>query len=219
MSVPSFQQLMLPALQSSENAGISEDSTVRWAIPWATAPERMRAARAHRRRHPGVKSLLAGSREPLPIRPCSGLGRCEELPSVAITRLRASGEVNSGTTLIRVKLGCLEASVRVHLRLFPNGGSWSFFGCPTCGKKVRVLRLYGDAVLCWSCCRRRGIRNSSETMSREQRARASIFRIRAKLAGEGLRASRARCWSKLDKRKQLEAALARAEYVAAHGRR
>ena len=40
MSLPSFQQLMFPALQSSENAGVSEESASRWAISWATAKAR-----------------------------------------------------------------------------------------------------------------------------------------------------------------------------------
>jgi hypothetical protein len=36
MGVPSFQQLMLPALQTAQNAGIFEDSPLEWAISWAT---------------------------------------------------------------------------------------------------------------------------------------------------------------------------------------
>ena len=37
MGVPSFQQLMLPALQSLENTGISEGRRYQWAISWVTA--------------------------------------------------------------------------------------------------------------------------------------------------------------------------------------
>jgi hypothetical protein len=41
MGVPSFQQLMLPALKTLENTGISEDCPPKWAISWATARERV----------------------------------------------------------------------------------------------------------------------------------------------------------------------------------
>ena len=37
MGVPSFQQLMLPALQWQEKASVSKDRSQRWAISWAAA--------------------------------------------------------------------------------------------------------------------------------------------------------------------------------------
>ena len=35
---------------------------------------------------------------------------------------------------------------------FPNGGSWSFFVCPSCStRRVRTLRLFDGRPTCWRC--------------------------------------------------------------------
>ena len=62
-----------------------------------------------------------------------------------------------------------------------NGGSWSFFGCPVCGRKAQTLRLLGAEILCARCLKRRGVYNSSMTMSVLQRAENTIYRLRKKL--------------------------------------
>jgi hypothetical protein len=89
----------------------------------------------------------------------------DDLPAVSISRLRALDIITAEMTTFRVKLGHVEQDVSVHLRKFPSGGSWSWFGCPTCGKWVRTLRLHLDDIVCPSCCKRRGIRSRCETMS------------------------------------------------------
>ena len=65
----------------------------------------------------------------------------DDLPSINISRLRATDVITPETTEFLVKLGDVEQTVGVYLRNFPNGGSWSLFIAPCCGKKVRMLRL------------------------------------------------------------------------------
>jgi hypothetical protein len=46
----------------------------------------------------------------------------------------------------------LKREVRLAHRHFPNGGSWSFFLCPRCGRRVRRLRLNDGRPMCSRCC-------------------------------------------------------------------
>jgi hypothetical protein len=71
----------------------------------------------------------------------------DDLPTTpTISRLRASGVVTAETRSVIVAIGEGESAfareVRVTHQLFPNGGSWSFFVCPTCGRRARVLKLH-----------------------------------------------------------------------------
>ena len=53
-------------------------------------------------------------------------------------------------TSIEIAFGELTREVRLTHRHFPQGGSWSFFLCPSCSRRVRTLRLYdGRLVCCW----------------------------------------------------------------------
>jgi hypothetical protein len=69
---------------------------------------------------------------------------------------------------------------------FSNGGSWSFFRCPNCGPRARVLRLYGERPMCGACCLRNGARyriaGGSPAERGETRARR-IENLRALLDG------------------------------------
>jgi hypothetical protein len=79
-----------------------------------------------------------------------------DLPSISISRLRATGVIGAETTEFVVRLGDIEQTVGVKERRFPNGGRWSLFCCPSCGRNARVLRLLKGAVVCCRCCTRRG---------------------------------------------------------------
>jgi hypothetical protein len=142
----------------------------------------------------------------------------DDLPAVSISRLRAMGVITAETTTFRVQLGCVEQIVRVHLRRFPNGGSWSLFGCPTCGKRARTLRLHLDDIVCPGCCRRRGVRCRCETMSVKQRAEHRIPKLRAMLESKESLRLKPHLWGTMEHRSRLKAALARAEYIVAQHR-
>jgi hypothetical protein len=138
---------------------------------------------------------------------------CEDLPAVSISRLRATGVIAPETTEFLVRLGHVEKVVSVHLRRFPSGGSWSWFGCPTCGKWARTLRLHLDDIVCPGCCKHRGIRHRGETLSVRQRAEHRIPRLKAMLESETSLRLKPVLWGKMERRKRHEAALARAEFI------
>jgi hypothetical protein len=143
----------------------------------------------------------------------------DDLPSVSISRLRALDIITAETTTFRVQLGHVEKNVSVHLRKFPSGGSWSWFGCPTCGKWVRTLRLHLDDIVCPSCCKRRGIRPRTWPMSVRQRAEHRIPKLRAMLETPVSLRLKPMLWGKMERRSRYEAALARCEYIVSQGRR
>jgi hypothetical protein len=141
----------------------------------------------------------------------------DDLPALSISRLRATGVITADTTEFLVQLGHVEKKVSVHLRRFPSGGSWSWFGCPTCGKWARTLRLYLDDIVCPSCCTRRGIRPRASTMSVRQRAEHRIPKLRAMLESKESLRLKPVLWGTMERRKRHEAALARAEFIVGRG--
>jgi hypothetical protein len=142
----------------------------------------------------------------------------DDLPVVSSSRLRAMDIITAETTTFRVQLGDVEQDVSVHLRKFPRcGGSWSWFGCPACGRWVRVLRLLDGDVMCWRCCVKRGARYRCWPMSVRQRAQARIPKLRRMLQSEEpLRVKRSLLWSKVERRVRLEAALRKAELLVGY---
>jgi hypothetical protein len=145
----------------------------------------------------------------------------DDLPSVSISRLRALDIITAEMTEFVVRLGHIEKTVSLHLRKWPSGGSWSWFGCPTCGKWARTLRLHLNNIVCPSCCARMGIRPRASTLSIRQRAERRIPQLRAMLETETslrLKSHHLR-YSKLERRKRLEAALARCEFIVSRGSR
>jgi hypothetical protein len=74
----------------------------------------------------------------------------DDCPSISFSRLRALGEVTEDMGSVGVTIGEVSREVRLsHLR-FPNGGGWSFFLCPSCGRRARVLKLF-EKIACWRC--------------------------------------------------------------------
>jgi hypothetical protein len=84
----------------------------------------------------------------------------DDLASVSISRLRASGIVTRDTKSVEIVFGeghdGLRREVRVVHRRFPNGGEWSFFLCPVCDRPARILKLH-EKPMCRRCCLRHGI--------------------------------------------------------------
>jgi hypothetical protein len=143
----------------------------------------------------------------------------DDLPSISISRFRATGVVTPETTEVVVKFGAVEQTVGVKARKFPNGGGWSSFVCPRCGVQVRVLRLLNGGVLCTRCLTRRGVRFRSELgMSVTQRAEHRIPKLKAMLLSETSLRLKPVLWGKMERRKRHEAALARCEYIVAKAR-
>jgi hypothetical protein len=143
----------------------------------------------------------------------------DDLPSVSIARLRATGVITGETTEFLVQLGDVEQIVGVTERRFPSGGGWSRFICPSCGWKVRLLRLLNGALLCARCCISRGAGCRAWPMSRRQRAEFRIPKLRAMLESETSLRLKPVLWGKLERRKRLEAALARCEFIISRSQR
>ena len=138
----------------------------------------------------------------------------DDLPAIKISRLRALDIITADTTEFLVRLGEVEQRVAVTLRKFPNQGSWSLFVCPACGRRAQVLRLLDGAVVCRHCCIRRGSRHRCELMGLRQRAEQRIPKLRAMLESPvPLRLKPSTLWGKLERRKRLEAALRRCEFI------
>jgi hypothetical protein len=96
--------------------------------------------------------------------------------------------------------------VRVTHRRLRHGGSWSFYLCPGCGKRARLLRLVGGQAMCRWCCCSYGIHYRIYAGSVAERAQARadhVERLRQRLAGH-LRRRRA----------TLELSLRRAQVVS-----
>ena len=128
----------------------------------------------------------------------------DDFPSVSISRLRAQGQVSADATQVRVTIAGLSREVRVVHRLFPNGGAWSFFLCPNCGRRARVLRLY-EKLACWRCV---GLMYRCQQGDKTGR----IERLRKLLASPVARL-KPRVGRTLDRRKRLEVSLRRALIV------
>ena len=73
----------------------------------------------------------------------------DDLSSVSISRLRASGVVTSDMKSVDIVLGegddLLRREVKVVHRRFPNGGEWSFYVCPACKWRASSALGAGEA--------------------------------------------------------------------------
>lgn len=77
--------------------------------------------------------------------------RRDDLPAVHVSPLRAAGVITPAMNSIEIAFGELRREVRLTHRHFPKGGSWSFFLCPSCSRRVRTLRLYDGRLVCRRC--------------------------------------------------------------------
>jgi hypothetical protein len=130
------------------------------------------------------------------------------LASISISRLRASGVVTKVTKSVDIVFGegneGLRREVKVVHRRFPNGGEWSFFLCPTCSRRARVLRVH-DKPTCRRCCLREGIGyrvSSGSPVERDVARMARLHKLRELLDGGPVRLH-PRPGRKLDRRWSL----------------
>jgi hypothetical protein len=129
--------------------------------------------------------------------------------------LRASGDIDAD--MARTTIAGVE--VVLDLVKFANGGSWSFFRCPSCGRRARTLKLFEGSVLCWRCCHRCGARYRVRTSGLRGSAELRISRLRTMLETSVSLRLKPHLWGKLERRGRLEAALRRCEYIVAKSRR
>jgi hypothetical protein len=113
----------------------------------------------------------------------------DDLPSVSISPMRASGVVTADMEWVVVAFGegedALKRRVGVTHHKFPSGGSWSFFVCPDCGRRARSLKLNGRPM-CRRCCLREGIGyrvSSGSTVERDAARMARLQKLRELLDG------------------------------------
>jgi hypothetical protein len=173
-------------------------------------------------RHASTRSPRSptGGRRTLPRPQPSGLThryfQDALLTSPSISRLRALGVVDRNTKSVVIAFGegddALHRVIRITHRQFPNGGGWSFFQCPQCERRARVLRLHDGAVMCWRCCAARGARYRSASGSpveREEARMARLQKLRELLNGDPARLH-PRPGRALDRRRELTISLRRA---------
>jgi hypothetical protein len=145
----------------------------------------------------------------------------DDLPVVSASPLRALGVISAAATSTVVRFGELEFPVLVAHRRFPNGGDWAFFLCPGCSRRVRKLWLLslsaGCGPRCDWCCVDRDVRWRIESMSVRRRAEINAVNLAARLESKAPARLHPRPGRALDRRKRLEAVLARAKYVVAEG--
>ena len=82
-----------------------------------------------------------------------------------------------------------------------------------------MLKLFEGSVLCWRCCHRRGARYRAWTKGLMGRAELRIPRLKTLLETPVSLRLKPHLWGKLERRKRLEAALARCEYIVSKSRR
>jgi hypothetical protein len=107
--------------------------------------------------------------------------RCfqDDLPTVGISRLVASGAVSRDAAHALVMLAGVEREVRIVRRKFPNSGEWALFLCAECGRRARTLKLIDGKPMCWRCCRDRGAVYRTAGGSVAERADGHLRRVGA----------------------------------------
>ena len=142
----------------------------------------------------------------------------DDLPSLGVSRLRATGVITAEMASVLVEIGGEPIEVGLGLVRFPNKGSWSFFLCPQCSRKARTLRLYEGRLLCKGCLVARGVRSRCEGISAKRQAEMRIPKLKAMLESETSLRLKPVLWGTMERRKRLEAALRRAEYIVSRAR-
>jgi hypothetical protein len=133
----------------------------------------------------------------------------DDIPSISISPLRAQGVVTEGMGSVRVAIAGVEREVRLSHRRFSNGGGWSFFRCPECGRRARVLKL-NEKIACW-CCTRAGspARRLPYRVEHGDRAGRIDRLVGLLYSGQAARL-KPRLGRKIDRRDRLERSLRRA---------
>jgi hypothetical protein len=82
----------------------------------------------------------------------------DELVSIAASRLKATGVIKLENQWALIPFGEQTKLVGVAHTVFKNGGSWSYFICPKCGRRAKRLWLADDAPRCRLCLEKLGVR-------------------------------------------------------------
>jgi hypothetical protein len=141
----------------------------------------------------------------------------DELVSVGVSRLRATGAIRVEDRQVLIPFGERNKLIGVAHTIFWNGGSWSYFRCPKCGARSKKLWLVNDALRCRLCLEKLGVRyRASYGFGRTERLRERdrrIDRLQAMLEGGPMRLKPAPPnWGnrRLDRRNRLTWALQQA---------
>jgi hypothetical protein len=141
----------------------------------------------------------------------------DELVSVGISRLKATGRVRLEDRQALIPFGEQTKLIGIAHTKFPNGGSWSYFRCPTCGARSKKLWLVDDAPRCRLCLEKLGVRDrAAYGFGRTERLRERdrrVDRLQAMLEGGPMRFKPVPPnWGdrRIDRRNRLTAALQRA---------
>jgi hypothetical protein len=144
----------------------------------------------------------------------------DELPSLGVSRLRATGAIKLGDRQVIILFGGRMKLISVAHTVFKNGGSWSYFRCPKCGGRKKKLWLVDDAPRCRLCLEKLGVRyRSAYAFGQTERLRVRdrrVDRLQAMLEGGPLRLKPVPAnWGnrRLDRRIRLTWALQRARLV------
>jgi hypothetical protein len=141
----------------------------------------------------------------------------DELVSIAASRLKAMGVIRLEDQQALIPFGERTKLIGVAHTKFPNGGSWSYFVCPKCGRRAKKLWLVNDAPRCRLCLEKLGVRNrAAYGFGRSERLRERdrrVDRLQAMLEGGPMRFKPVPPnWGnrRLDRRNRLTATLQRA---------
>ena len=141
----------------------------------------------------------------------------DELVGLTASRLRATGAIRLQDRHGIIAFGDKQKLVGVAHTKFPNGGSWSYFVCPKCGRRAKRLWLVDDAPRCVKCCWSLGVRyRAAYGFGRTERLRERdrrVDRLQAMLEGGPMRFKPVPPnWGnrRLDRRNRLTVALQRA---------
>ena len=110
----------------------------------------------------------------MPKRAINAGGRIffDELVSLAASRLKATGAIRLEDRHGIIAFGDKQKLVGVAHTVFKNGGSWSFFVCPKCGRRAKKLWLAYDAPRCRLCLEKLGVRyRAADGFGRAERLR------------------------------------------------
>jgi hypothetical protein len=115
----------------------------------------------------------------------------DELQSLTASRLRATGAIRLEDREGVIAFGDKQKLVGVAHTIFKNGGSWSFFVCPKCGRRAKKLWLVDDSPRCRLCLEKLGVRyRAAYGFGRTERLRERdrrIDRLQAMLEGGPMR--------------------------------
>jgi hypothetical protein len=115
----------------------------------------------------------------------------DQLPSIGASRLRATGAIKLEDRHGIIAFGDKQKLVGVAHTKFPNGGSWSYFVCPGCGRRAKKLWLADDAPACRLCLEKLGVRyRAAYGFGRTERLRERdrrVDKLQAMLEGGPMR--------------------------------